>query len=222
MKAPNCETVVVARGPACAAGSARRVLQPAAKAPYDEAGLDSSSASQHGGRLLSSCEANTYGRERDHLAELWMDDGDPVKCGCSPARVRRRPSPSGTVAGRDDRVHEGAEAHGRAVDPPPTRFTALPEEDCRVDGRDTRVGSFDVRELHRTDGEIDRLWIVFEERCHNMDYPRFFGEIRFGQRTRPLAASPTQVTWPDQTFVGARGATVDVTFRQRARGRSRG
>lgn len=90
---------------------------------------------------------------------------------------------------------------------PEMEFVGLDGLDCE------RVGSFDIRELQRSDGEIDRLWITFEQRCADFVGPVESGEIRFGMPQAPYAATPTSVTWPDQTFAGSHGAFVEVEVR---------
>ncbi len=75
-------------------------------------------------------------------------------------------------------------------------------------------GSVDIRTLHRdADGDIDRLWLVVEERCAAPGGPIRFGEIRVGAPaagSASLRAAPAAVRWPHQTAVGDRGSIVPV------------
>ncbi|MDQ3106153.1 MAG: hypothetical protein M3Q87_13285, partial [Actinomycetota bacterium] len=75
-----------------------------------------------------------------------------------------------------------------------------------------------VRELHRTDGEIDRLWIVFEQHCKGYVGPAAFGEVRIGFPGQQGSTAPSLVSWPNRTFVSSRGTAVAVEFRQSTAG----
>lgn len=109
------------------------------------------------------------------------------------------------------------EGHYRNAQPLPGTDPARPS--MRVINDDgcswtTPRGSFDIRELHRTDGQIDRLWIVFHEECPGEPLaPRQVGEVRIGLQEAPVRVAPSSVTWPDQTFVGVAGSRVQLDVR---------
>jgi hypothetical protein len=67
----------------------------------------------------------------------------------------------------------------------------------------------DIRELHRTDGVVDRLWMLFEQRCRG-SARALFGEIRLGIAAPPVDTTPSVVRWPATTVVGGVNKVVPV------------
>jgi hypothetical protein len=70
--------------------------------------------------------------------------------------------------------------------------------DADYRGCNKLAGRFEVRDIGLSSrGEVDRLWVVFEQHCEGGP-PALFGELRMGQPAvrAPMAASPTIVRWP--------------------------
>ncbi|HWL97551.1 MAG TPA: hypothetical protein VNP20_09400 [Nocardioidaceae bacterium] len=77
----------------------------------------------------------------------------------------------------------------------------------------TNHGSFDLRDIHFTDGVVDRMWLLFEMSCGTRP-GSYFGEIRIGMDTPTLAATPAAVAWPDNVYPrSGRGEPVQVRMR---------
>jgi hypothetical protein len=55
-------------------------------------------------------------------------------------------------------------------------------------------GDFDIRDLHRENGQITRAWITFTRFCDGT-YP-IFGEIRYGYEKAAYEVFPRVVRWP--------------------------
>jgi hypothetical protein len=74
-------------------------------------------------------------------------------------------------------------------------------------------GRFELKDLaYRPDGFVERLWVVYEQRCDE-SAPALVGEVRLGIPTGDARAFtvPTIVRWPAADF-GRPGKDVPVTF----------
>jgi IPT/TIG domain/Carboxypeptidase regulatory-like domain/Fibronectin type III domain len=96
----------------------------------------------------------------------------------------------------------------------PFEPTELPGISITGDGRgcDNDYGRFLIKDIHaESSGKLDRLWLLYENRCDTPDHPALFGEIRIGEPAEgTTSAEPTAIAWP-QTSVGEAGSTVPVT-----------
>ncbi len=91
----------------------------------------------------------------------------------------------------------------------------LPGISITGDGRacDNYYARFLIKDIHaESSGKLDRLWLLYENRCDTPDHPALFGEIRIGEPEGEgtTSAEPTAIAWP-QTSVGEAGTTVPVT-----------
>jgi len=79
-------------------------------------------------------------------------------------------------------------------------------------GCDHYYGRFDIRDVaFKPNGEVERLWALYEQHCGDPNAPGLFGEIRAGEptSTAPESTFPGAITWPP-TSVGATSVTVPV------------
>ncbi len=76
-----------------------------------------------------------------------------------------------------------------------------------------QTGSFEVRDIHRSGGNITRLWLVFERWCNDAyGRPRGVehGELRLGYPATAYDVSPRVVVWPWTTVYPGQSAPDDV------------
>ncbi len=94
----------------------------------------------------------------------------------------------------------------------PFREAGRPGIDISGDGRgcNTIEGRFDVKDIVTGGGEIQRLWITYEQHCEG-GTSALFGEVRIEvpETFAPIWTAPRHVWWPD-TPVGTSGTIVPV------------
>ena len=84
------------------------------------------------------------------------------------------------------------------------------------DGRacDREYGRFIIKDIHtNAAGEVDRLWMLYEQHCEGPTGSALFGEIRYGEppAAAPEAVEPAAIDWP-ATAIGTSGDEVPVTI----------
>jgi hypothetical protein len=74
-------------------------------------------------------------------------------------------------------------------------------------------GSFEIKDIDvAPDGAVNRLWILFKQRC-TFSMGSLFGELRFGMAAeQPAATEPAAIDWPELEL-GAVGEPVPVAIR---------
>jgi hypothetical protein len=82
-------------------------------------------------------------------------------------------------------------------------------------GCNDEYGRFEIKDIgFDSHGNVDRLWLLYEQHCERPEAPALFGEIRVGEppSTAPEIVEPAAIKWP-QTAVGSSGADVPVTVK---------
>jgi hypothetical protein len=71
----------------------------------------------------------------------------------------------------------------------------------------TNSGSFEIRDIHRVNGVITRLWVVFARYCGGYGSSQAdIGELKFGYPRTAYAVSPGEVAWPWTTVYPGQAA----------------
>ena len=81
-------------------------------------------------------------------------------------------------------------------------------------GCNNDYGTFTIKDIGAdASGNLDRLWLTYEQHCESASAPALFGEIRIGEpaSTTPETAEPQSVDWPS-TPSGTTGTTVPITI----------